>query len=109
VRDRTKTVSQMHGFLLELGISLPRGLAIMKRLASVSTEHELTIKGASWAFAIGVGLCLLIYGKNFFKGENDGTFSKDLKAADAKSVSTDAVETKRLKEEAVVDWFVFSA
>lgn len=35
----------------------------------------LAIKGASWAFAIGVVLCLLIYGKNFFRGENDGTFA----------------------------------
>ena len=37
----------------------------------------LAIKGASWAFAVGVALCLLIYGKNFFKGENDGTFTRD--------------------------------
>lgn len=43
----------------------------------------LAIKGASWGFAIGVVLCLLIYGKNFFKGENDKTFSKDLNSADA--------------------------
>ncbi|WP_047289569.1 membrane protein [Pseudomonas protegens] len=43
----------------------------------------LAIKGASWGFAIGVVLCLLIYGKNFFKGENDRTFSKDLGSADA--------------------------
>ncbi|WP_236187344.1 hypothetical protein [Pseudomonas protegens] len=46
----------------------------------------LAIKGASWGFAIGVVLCLLIYGKNFFKGENDRTFSKDLGAADATPV-----------------------
>ncbi|MDB6146299.1 MAG: hypothetical protein JWP80_5343 [Pseudomonas sp.] len=44
----------------------------------------LAVKGASWAFAIGVVLCLLIYGKNFFKGENDKTFTKDVTAADAK-------------------------
>ena len=44
----------------------------------------LAIKGASWAFGIGVVLCLLIYGKNFFKGEVDGTFAKDLKVAPAK-------------------------
>jgi hypothetical protein len=44
----------------------------------------LAIKGASWAFGIGVVLCLLIYGKNFFKGEVDGTFAKDLKAAGTK-------------------------
>jgi hypothetical protein len=37
----------------------------------------LVVKGAGWAFAIGIGLTLLIYGKDFFKGENDGIFTKD--------------------------------
>jgi transposase len=41
IRDRTKAVNQMHGFLLEFGISLPQGLAVMKRLSSVLAEHEL--------------------------------------------------------------------
>lgn len=41
VRDRTKTAHQMHGFLLEFGISLPKGLAIMKRLSAVLAEHDL--------------------------------------------------------------------
>jgi len=41
IRDRTKAVNQMHGFLLEFGISLPKGLAVMKRLSSVLVEHEL--------------------------------------------------------------------
>ncbi|URM27487.1 IS110 family transposase [Pseudomonas frederiksbergensis] len=44
VRDRTKTANQMHGFLLEFGISLPKGLAIMKRLASILAEHELPVR-----------------------------------------------------------------
>ena len=44
VRDRTKTVNQLHGFLLEFGISLPKGLAIMKRLASILAEHELPVR-----------------------------------------------------------------
>ena len=44
VHDRTKTVNQMHGFLLEFGISLPKGLAIMKRLASILAEHELPVR-----------------------------------------------------------------
>jgi transposase len=44
VRDRTKTVNQMHGFLLEFGISLPRGLAIMKPLPVILTQHELPIR-----------------------------------------------------------------
>ncbi|UJF28419.1 DUF3360 domain-containing protein [Planococcus sp. 107-1] len=38
----------------------------------------LCVKGAAWAFAIGIGLCLLIYGKDFFKGETDQTFTKDV-------------------------------
>lgn len=37
----------------------------------------LTIKGASWAFAAGIFLCLLIYGRDFFRGEVDNTFTKD--------------------------------
>lgn len=41
IRDRTKTVNQIHGFLLEFGISLPVGLAVIKRLASVLEEHNL--------------------------------------------------------------------
>jgi len=36
----------------------------------------LSIKGAAWAFAIGVALTALIYGKDFFKGEVDNTFNK---------------------------------
>ena len=44
VHDRTKTTNQMHGFLLEFGISLPKGLAIMKRLANVLAEHELPVR-----------------------------------------------------------------
>lgn len=41
VRDRVKTVSQIHAFLLEFGISLPTGPAIIKRLPSVLAEHHL--------------------------------------------------------------------
>lgn len=37
----------------------------------------LCIKGAAWAFGAGIILCLLIYGKNFFKGSADDTFVKD--------------------------------
>lgn len=48
----------------------------------------LVIKGATLAFAAGILLCLLIYGKEFFKGENDETFSKDLESKkDLKQVS----------------------
>lgn len=41
IRDRTKTVNQIHGFLLEFGISLPTGQAVIKRLPSVLAEHPL--------------------------------------------------------------------
>ncbi|MCQ4318734.1 DUF3360 domain-containing protein [Stutzerimonas stutzeri] len=49
----------------------------------------LAIKGAAWAFAIGVGLCLLIYGARFFRGENDQTFSKDVPPVDPASKPLD--------------------
>lgn len=40
VRDRTKTVNQMHGFLLEFGVSLPVGFTVIKRLPALLAEHE---------------------------------------------------------------------
>lgn len=50
----------------------------------------LATKGATWAFAAGILLCLLIYGKQFFKGENDGTFTKDVKE-DSESLNGESV------------------
>lgn len=41
MRDRVKASNQIHGFLLEFGISLPVGHAAIKRLPSVMAEHEL--------------------------------------------------------------------
>jgi hypothetical protein len=41
VRERTRTVNQMHGFLLEFGISLPIGKTAVTRLAAVLATHEL--------------------------------------------------------------------
>jgi len=38
----------------------------------------LAIKGAAWGFGVGILLCLIIYGKNFFSGENDQTFTRDI-------------------------------
>ena len=46
-----------------------RDLGIAGVIAAV-----LATKGAAWAFAVGVALCLLIYGRRFFTGEDDGTF-----------------------------------
>ncbi|HLR69151.1 MAG TPA: hypothetical protein VK105_18865 [Virgibacillus sp.] len=37
----------------------------------------LATKGATWAFAAGIILCLVIYGKDFFKGEDEEIFLKD--------------------------------
>ncbi|WP_145557678.1 IS110 family RNA-guided transposase, partial [Yersinia aldovae] len=33
VRERVKTPHQMHAFLLEFGVSMPRGIAVIRRLA----------------------------------------------------------------------------
>lgn len=41
IRDRVRTSNQMHGFLLEFGISLPVGQAVIRRLPSVIAEHSL--------------------------------------------------------------------
>ena len=41
IRDRTSTVNQIHGFLLEFGISLPVGPTVIKRLPATLAEHEL--------------------------------------------------------------------
>ncbi|CAJ0896122.1 IS110 family RNA-guided transposase [Ralstonia flatus] len=41
IRDRTKAVNQIHGFLLEFGISLPVGMAAITRLPAVLAEHTL--------------------------------------------------------------------
>jgi transposase len=41
IRDCTKSINQLHGFLLEFGISLPRGMVVMRRLATVLAEHRL--------------------------------------------------------------------
>ncbi|HGO6127270.1 TPA: IS110 family transposase [Burkholderia cepacia] len=41
IRDRTKATNQIHGFLLEFGISLPVGKAVIARLPAVLAEHPL--------------------------------------------------------------------
>ncbi|CAD6550204.1 IS110 family transposase ISBcen2 [Paraburkholderia hiiakae] len=41
VRDRTGTVNQIHAFLLEFGVSLPKGAAVIRRLPAVLAKHEL--------------------------------------------------------------------
>lgn len=46
VHDRTKTANQMHGFLLEFGISLPTGFAVIKRLPGRARIAAATGGGA---------------------------------------------------------------
>ncbi|HEY0844820.1 MAG TPA: IS110 family transposase [Noviherbaspirillum sp.] len=41
VRDKVRTTNQIHGFLLEFGISLPTGQAVITRLCSVLAEQRL--------------------------------------------------------------------
>lgn len=41
VRDRVKTTNQMHAFLLEFGISMPVGIAVIRRLSAVLADNEL--------------------------------------------------------------------
>lgn len=49
-----------------------------KVVDSKSIGAILVVKGATWAFAIGILLTFLIYGKDFFKGENEKIFTKDI-------------------------------
>lgn len=39
------------------------------------TAGVLALQGAAWGLAVGIVLCLLIYGTRFFRGENDGIFA----------------------------------
>ncbi|BAX57331.1 IS110 family transposase [Burkholderia stabilis] len=41
VRERTGTINQIHAFLLEFGISLPRGMAVIRRLPVVLATESL--------------------------------------------------------------------
>jgi transposase len=43
VRERTSATNQIHAFLLEFGLSLPKGPAIIKRLPAVLAEHEANL------------------------------------------------------------------
>ena len=45
VRDRTSTINQIHAFLLEFGISLPKGLAVIKRLPAVVIDRQAVVYG----------------------------------------------------------------
>ena len=40
----------------------------------------LASNGAAWGLATGIILCLVVYGRNFFRGEPDATFEAMLRA-----------------------------
>ncbi|MCH8559079.1 solute carrier family 23 protein [Nesterenkonia sp. DZ6] len=40
------------------------------------TAGALALMGAGWGLAVGILLCAVIYGRQFFVGEDDGTFAK---------------------------------
>lgn len=41
IRDKVKTTNQMHAFLLEFGVSMPKGIAVIKRLSVVIAENDI--------------------------------------------------------------------
>ena len=43
VQDRVKTTNQMHAFLLEFGISVPRGSAVISRLSTILEDNNLPL------------------------------------------------------------------
>lgn len=40
VRDRVKTTNQIHAFLLEFGVSTPKGTALIKGLSEILDTNE---------------------------------------------------------------------
>ncbi|MBC8949925.1 transposase [Xenorhabdus sp. TS4] len=43
VQDKVKTTNQMHAFLLEFGISVPKGAAVINRLSAILDDHCLPL------------------------------------------------------------------
>ncbi len=43
VQDKVKTTNQMHAFLLEFGISVPRGAAVISRLSTILEDNSLPL------------------------------------------------------------------
>lgn len=41
VQDKVKTTNQMHAFLLEFGISVTRGAAVISRLSTILEDSDL--------------------------------------------------------------------
>lgn len=43
IRDKVKTTNQMHAFLLEFGIAMPTGTAVIKRLSETLADNKLPV------------------------------------------------------------------
>ena len=54
-------------------------------------------KGAIWAFAVGVTLCVLIYEKRFFSDDNGETFVKDVNGDGVFTVNPNANASEQIK------------
>nr|WP_181369599.1 transposase [Klebsiella pneumoniae] len=48
VQDKVKTTNQMHAFLLEFGISVPRGAAVISRLSTILEDIVCLFTSASY-------------------------------------------------------------
>lgn len=51
VRDRVKTRNRIHGVLLEFGINLEVGLAVITHFCAAVAEHRLTFQGPTHQFS----------------------------------------------------------
>ena len=69
-----------------------RDLGIAGVIAAV-----LVTKGAVWAFAVGVTLCVLIYEKRFFSDDNGETFVKDVNGDGAFTVNPNANASEQIE------------
>ena len=49
------------------------------------TAAVLASNGAAWGLATGVILCLVVYGRDFFRGEPDATFGAMLRAQEGQA------------------------
>ena len=52
------------------------------------TAAVLASNGAAWGLATGVILCLVVYGRDFFRGEPDATFKAMLRAQEGQAAES---------------------
>lgn len=77
-------VEPILGIALALTLLIQGYVSVRIGVLQASSQRDLGIagiigavlatKGATWAFAVGILLCLLIYGRNFFKGDDKNDF-----------------------------------